>query len=75
MVTPLPVPDEIAHLDIWVLAAVTGLVIAVALSGVRLGRPFGVLLLLGLRGLHRGAVSQPLTASPAMNAAIERVRF
>ena len=47
VVTPLPVPDEIAHLDIWVLAAVTGLVIAVALSGVRLGRPFGVLLLLG----------------------------
>ena len=47
VVTPLPVPDEILHLDIWILAAVTGLVIAVALTGVRLGRPFGVLLLLG----------------------------
>ena len=47
VVTPLPVPDEILHLDIWVLAAITGLVIAVALAGVRLGRPFGVLLLLG----------------------------
>ena len=47
VVTPLPVPDEILHLDIWVLAAITGLVIAVALTGVRLGRPFGVLLLLG----------------------------
>ena len=47
VVTPLPVPDEILHLDIWVLAGVTGLVIAAALSGVRLGRPFGVLLLLG----------------------------
>ena len=47
VVTPLPVPDEIARLDIWVLAGVTALVIAVALSGVRLGRPFGVLLLLG----------------------------
>ena len=47
VVTPLPVPDEILHLDIWVLAAITALVIAVALTGVRLGRPFGVLLLLG----------------------------
>ena len=47
VVTPLPVPDEILHLNIWVLAAITGLVIAVALTGVRLGRPFGVLLLLG----------------------------
>ncbi len=47
VVTPLPVPDEILHFDIWVLAAITGLVIAVALGGVRLGRPFGVLLLLG----------------------------
>ena len=35
------------HLDIWVLAGITLLVIAVALAGVRLGRPFGVLLLLG----------------------------
>ena len=47
VVTPLPVPDEILHLDIWLLAGITLLVIAVALAGVRLGRPFGVLLLLG----------------------------
>ena len=47
VVTPLPVPDEIRHLDIWVLAGVTGLVIATMLSGLRLGRLFGVLLLLG----------------------------
>ena len=47
VVTPLPVPDEILHLDIWVLAGITVLVIALALAGVRLGRPFGVLLLLG----------------------------
>ena len=47
VVTPLPVPDEIMHVDIWVLAGVTGLVIAAMLSGIRLGRPFGVLLLLG----------------------------
>lgn len=47
VVTPLPVPDEIMHLDIWVLAGVTGLVIAAMLSGVRLGRPFGAILLLG----------------------------
>ena len=47
VVTPLPVPDEIMHLDIWVLAGVTGLVIAAMLSGLRLGRPFGVFLLLG----------------------------
>ena len=47
VVTPLPVPDEIIHIDIWVLAGVTGLVIATMLSGIRLGRPFGVLLLLG----------------------------
>ncbi|MDE0052136.1 MAG: calcium/sodium antiporter [Rhodospirillales bacterium] len=47
VVTPLPVPDEILHLDIWLLAGITVLVIAVALAGVRLGRPFGVLLLLG----------------------------
>ena len=47
VVTPLPVPDEIVHLDIWVLAGITGLVIAAMLSGFRLGRPFGVLLLLG----------------------------
>ena len=47
VVTPLPVPDEIRHLDIWVLAGITVLVIALALAGVRLGRPFGVLLLLG----------------------------
>ena len=47
VVTPLPVPAEIIHLDIWVLAGVTGLVIATMLSGIRLGRPFGMLLLLG----------------------------
>ena len=47
VVTPLPVPHEIMHLDIWVLAGVTGLVIAAMLSGLRLGRPFGVFLLLG----------------------------
>ena len=47
VVTPLPVPDEILHLDIWVLAGITVLVIALALAGMRLGRPFGVLLLLG----------------------------
>ena len=47
VVTPLPVPDEILQLDIWVLAGITVLVIALALAGVRLGRPFGVLLLLG----------------------------
>ena len=47
VVTPLPVPDEIMHLDIWVLAGVTGLVMAAMLSGIRLGRPIGVLLLLG----------------------------
>ena len=47
VVTPLPVPDEILHVDIWVLAGITVLVIAVSLSGVRLARPFGVLLLLG----------------------------
>ena len=35
------------HVHIWVLAGVTGLVIATMLSGIRLGRPFGVLLLLG----------------------------
>ena len=47
VVTPLPVPDEILHLDIWLLAGITVLVIAVALARVRLGRAFGVLLLLG----------------------------
>ena len=47
VVTPLPVPDEIMHLDIWVLAGVTGLVIAAMLSGLRLGRAFGAFLLLG----------------------------
>ena len=47
VVTPLPVPDEILHVDIWVLAGITVLVIAVSLAGVRLARPFGVLLLLG----------------------------
>ena len=46
-VTPLPVPDEILHRDIWVLAGITVLVIAVALAGVRLTRAFGALLLLG----------------------------
>ena len=47
VVTPLPVPDEIMRFDIWVLAGVTGLVIAAMLAGVRLGRPFGIVLLLG----------------------------
>ncbi|MDE0392492.1 MAG: calcium/sodium antiporter [Rhodospirillales bacterium] len=47
VVTPLPVPEEILNFDIWMLAGITGLVIAVTLAGVRLGRPFGVLLLLG----------------------------
>ena len=47
VVTPLPVPDEILRFDIWVLAGVTGLVIAAMLAGVRLGRPFGIVLLLG----------------------------
>ena len=47
VVTPLPVPHEIMRFDIWVLAGVTGLVIAAMLAGARLGRPFGILLLLG----------------------------
>ena len=47
VVTPLPVPNEIARLDIWVLVGITVVVIAIALAGVRLGRPFGILLLLG----------------------------
>ena len=47
VVTPLRVPDEIMRFDIWVLAGITGLVIAATLAGVRLGRPFGMLLLLG----------------------------
>ena len=47
VVTPLPVPDEILRFDIWVLAGVTGLAIAAMLAGVRLGRPFGIVLLLG----------------------------
>ena len=46
-VTPLPVPDEIMHLDIWILAGITGLVLVITLSGIRLGRPLGVFLLLG----------------------------
>ena len=47
VVTPLPVPDEILRFDVWMLAGITALVIAAMLAGVRLGRPFGVLLLLG----------------------------
>ena len=47
VVTPLPVPDEIMHVDIWILAGITGLVLAITLSGIRLGRPLGVFLLLG----------------------------
>ena len=47
VVTPLAVPGEILRYDIWVLAGITALVIAAMLAGVRLGRPFGVFLLLG----------------------------
>ena len=47
VVTSLPVPDEIMRFDIWVLAGITTFVIAVMLSGFRLGRPLGVCLLLG----------------------------
>ncbi len=47
VVTPLPVPEEIMRFDIWVLAGITALVIAMTLSGIRLGRPVGTVLLLG----------------------------
>ena len=47
VVTPLPVPEEIMRFDIWVLAGITGLVIAATLAGVRLGRAFGIVLVLG----------------------------
>lgn len=47
VVTPLPVPDEVLHVEIWVLAGITAFVIAITLSGIRMGRPLGVLFLLG----------------------------
>ena len=47
VVTPLPVPEEVLHVEIWVLAGITALVIAITLSGIRMGRPLGVLFLLG----------------------------
>lgn len=47
VVTPLPVPEEVLHIEIWVLAGITALVIAITLSGIRMGRPLGVPFLLG----------------------------
>ncbi len=46
-VIPLPVPAEIMRFDIWALAGITVLATAAAMSGVALGRPLGVLFLLG----------------------------
>ena len=60
VVTPLPVPDEILRFDVWMLAGITALVIAAMLAGVRLGRPFGVLLLLGYAAFAVAAVSRHL---------------
>ena len=47
VVTPLPVPEEIMRFDIWALAGITAVAIAMILSGIRLGRPVGAAFLLG----------------------------
>ena len=47
---PIPVPPQIAALDIWVMVAATLALIAFAVSGWRLTRPEGALLLAGYVG-------------------------
>ena len=41
---PLPIPAQILSLDIWILLAVSVLVLFVLLNGRRLGRPAGIIL-------------------------------
>ena len=43
---PIPVPDQIASFDVWVLIAATGALVAVAVTGWRVTRREGVALLL-----------------------------
>ena len=47
VVQPLTVPQEILRFDLWVMLAVTALLIAFAVTGWRLSRPEGGLLLAG----------------------------
>jgi cation:H+ antiporter len=46
-VAPLPIPPEIAHLDLWVMLAGSALLIVFAATGRRIGRGEGVILLSG----------------------------
>lgn len=55
IVTPLPVPDRIADLDVWVMLAVTVVAVGFALTGWRVTRIEGGLLLAGYT-LYVGAM-------------------
>ena len=44
-VAPIPVPSEIANFDIWVMFAATAALIAVAMTGWRIRRGEGLVLL------------------------------
>lgn len=50
VVTPLAFPPEIAALDLWVMVAATALVITFAITGWRVGRREGAVLLLAYGG-------------------------
>ena len=61
VIKPIPVPAEIAGLDVWVMLGATGLLFGAAMSRWRIGRVEGALMLLaymayiGWLGLHAGA--------------------
>lgn len=50
LVTPIPIPPEIARLDVWVMLAATGLLVVFAASGRRLSRWEGGVFLAGYTG-------------------------
>ncbi len=45
LVAPVPVPDDILRIDLWAMAAATGLMLWVAASGARITRGEGGVLL------------------------------
>ena len=56
MVAPLPVPDEISKIDMWVMAAATVVLLVFAHSRQQLSRSEGVILLAGYAGFIAMAI-------------------
>lgn len=50
IVKPVPVPQELLGVDVWVLAGATGAMIVFALRGMRISRPEGLVMIAGFGG-------------------------